>query len=135
MIGRGALIKPWVFQEIKEQRPIDMPSSQRLELVRKFVNYGLDHWGSDSQGVSTTRRFLLEWLSFYTRYIPHGILEDPPQRINQRPDKYFGRDEMETLLASPNSSDWIKISEMFLGPVPAYFEFVPKHKASAWSNG
>lgn len=62
----------------------------------------------DSQGVSTTRRFLLEWMSFYHRYIPHGILEEP-QKINQRPEKYFGRDEMETLLASPNSADWVKI--------------------------
>lgn len=48
MIGRGALIKPWVFQEIKEQRQIDMTSSQRLELIRKYVHYGLDHWGSGS---------------------------------------------------------------------------------------
>lgn len=63
----------------------------------------------DSQGVGTTRKFLLEWLSFYHRYIPLGILEDPPQRINQRPEKYFGRDEMETLLASSNCNDWVKI--------------------------
>jgi len=48
-------------------------------------------------------------LSFYHRYIPHGILEHPPQKINQKPPKYVGRDEMETLLASGNSADWIKI--------------------------
>lgn len=67
------------------------------------------HFILDTQGIATTRRFLLEFLSFFHRYIPHGILEAPPQRINQRPPKYVGRDEAETLLASGNASDWIKI--------------------------
>lgn len=63
----------------------------------------------DSHGVETTRRFLLEWLSFFHRYIPFGILERAPQKMNERPPKYIGRDEMETLLASSNSNDWVKI--------------------------
>jgi len=46
MIGRGALMKPWVFQEIKEERDIDMSSNQRLEIIQRYCNYGLDHWGS-----------------------------------------------------------------------------------------
>ncbi|ODM97729.1 tRNA-dihydrouridine(47) synthase [NAD(P)(+)]-like [Orchesella cincta] len=132
MIGRGALIKPWIFQEIKEQRHIDMTSTHRMEILQKFVNYGLDHWGSDSQGVTTTRRFFLEFQSFFHRYIPYGILEDPPQKVNQRPPRYVGRDEMETLLCSGNAADWIKLSEIFLGSVPSDFVFVPKHKASSW---
>lgn len=132
MIGRGALIKPWIFKEIKEQKTWDPTSSERLELLRKYVNYGLEHWGSDTKGVETTRRFLLEWQSFLHRYIPTGLLEYPPQKINQRPQKFRGRDEMETLLCSPNSSDWIKISEMLLGSVPDGFTFLPKHKANSY---
>ncbi|XP_055903816.1 tRNA-dihydrouridine(47) synthase [NAD(P)(+)]-like [Eupeodes corollae] len=132
MIGRGALIKPWIFKEIKEQKTWDPTSSERLDLVKKYVHYGLEHWGSDTKGVENTRRFLLEWQSFLYRYIPAGLIEHPPQKINQRPQKYYGRDDMETLLSSSNSSDWIKISEMFLGPVPDNFTFLPKHKANSY---
>lgn len=132
MIGRGALIKPWIFKEIKEQKYWDPSSSERFDLLKKYVNYGLEHWGSDTKGVENTRRFLLEWQSFLYRYVPASLLEHPPQRINQRPQKYHGRDDLETLLSSNNCADWIKISEMLLGPVPDGFTFLPKHKANAY---
>ncbi|XP_028033966.1 tRNA-dihydrouridine(47) synthase [NAD(P)(+)]-like [Bombyx mandarina] len=132
MIGRGALIKPWIFNEIKEQKIWDISSKDRFEILKKYSNYGLEHWGSDTQGVESTRRFLLEWLSFLYRYVPVGLLERPPQRINERPPTYFGRDDLETLMASSNCTDWIKISEMLLGPVPDGFQFLPKHKANSY---
>ena len=62
-----------------------------------------------TQGVENTRKFLLEWLSFLYRYVPVGLLEWPPQRINERPPCYTGRDELETLMASNNCQDWVKI--------------------------
>jgi tRNA-dihydrouridine synthase 3 len=37
------------------------------------------------------------------------------------------------LFQSANSEDWIKISEMLLGPVPEGFKFQPKHKASGYA--
>lgn len=132
MIGRAGLIKPWIFTEIKEQKLWDITSSERLEIIRKYVNYGLEHWGSDNKGVENTRRFLLEWLSFLHRYIPVGLLERPPQKINERPPTYQGRDELETLMASTSAADWIKISEMLLGRVPDNFKFLPKHKANSF---
>lgn len=132
MIGRGALIKPWIFTEIKEQKLWDISSNERFDIIKKYTNYGLEHWGSDTQGVENTRRFLLEWLSFLYRYVPVGLLERPPQKINERPPIYFGRDDLETLMASGNCADWIKISEMLLGPVPDGFHFLPKHKANSY---
>ncbi|RCH92777.1 tRNA-dihydrouridine(47) synthase [NAD(P)(+)]-like protein [Rhizopus stolonifer] len=134
MIGRGALIKPWIFEEIKAQRHWDISANERLDMLKRFCNYGLEHWGSDSQGVNTTRRFLCEWQSFLYRYIPVGILERLPQSMNERPPPYIGRNDLETLMASPLASDWVKISELLLGPAPDDFVFLPKHKANSFEK-
>ncbi|KIJ63693.1 hypothetical protein HYDPIDRAFT_92327 [Hydnomerulius pinastri MD-312] len=134
MIGRGALIKPWIFTEVKERREWDISSRERLELVRKYAEFGLTHFGTDTAGVNTTRRYLCEALSFNYRYVPIGLLERLPGRINDRAPAFKGRDELETLLASPNSQDWVKISEMFLGPAPETWSFTPKHKSNAYGE-
>lgn len=119
MIGRGALIKPWLFEEISAGQYLDKSSTERLRYVEKFVRYGLEAWGSDEIGVGQTRRFLLEWLSFTHRYVPIGLLEYLPPNLQERPPSYRGRDELETLLASDNYKDWIKIryAEFFFDPI------------------
>lgn len=40
----------------------------------------------------------------------------------------------ETLLASEDSQDWVRISEMFLGPAPEQWSFTPKHKSNAYES-
>ncbi|CAL5018531.1 unnamed protein product [Urochloa decumbens] len=134
MIARGALIKPWLFTEIKEQRHWDITSGERLNILKDFAHFGLEHWGSDSKGVETTRHFLLEWLSYTCRYIPVGLLDVIPQRLNWRPPSYYGRDDLETLMASDSAADWVRISEMLLGKVPEGFAFAPKHKSNAYDR-
>lgn len=109
MIARGALIKPWIFEEIATNQYLDKSASERLAYIEQFVRNGLEYWGSDEIGVGTTRRFLLEWLSFSCRYVPIGILEYLPPRFGDRPPAFKGRDELETLLSSANYKDWIKI--------------------------
>ncbi|EDN05780.1 tRNA-dihydrouridine synthase 3-like protein [Histoplasma capsulatum] len=132
MVARGALVKPWIFEEIEKGQYLDKSASERLALVEKFARYGLEAWGSDEYGVGNTRRFLLEYLSFTHRYIPVGILEYLPPSIQDRPPAWKGRNELETLLGSDNYKDWIKISEMFLGPAHKDFKFEPKHKSNSY---
>lgn len=65
-------------------------------LIRSFV-----------LGVETTRHFLLEWLSYMHRYIPVGLLEITPQKLNWRPPLYYGRNDLESLMASDSAADWV----------------------------
>lgn len=109
MIARGACVKPWIFEEIEKGQYLDKSASERLAYVEKFCRYGLEAWGSDEMGLGFTRKFLLEYLSFTHRYVPVGLLEYLPPQLNDRPPAYQGRNDLETLLASRNYKDWIKI--------------------------
>lgn len=115
MAARGALVKPWLFEEIQTNQYLDKSSSERLRYIEQFCRFGLEAWGSDEMGVGQTRRFLLEWLSFACRYVPIGLLEYLPPNLQDRPPAYRGRDDLETLMASDNYKDWIKIRYVDIG--------------------
>lgn len=134
MVARGALIKPWIFEEVEAQQYLDKSSSERLEMMGTFAKYAIEHWGSDEYGVGMARRYMCEFLSFTHRYIPVGIMERLPPKLNERPPKWVGRNEMETMLASTDYKDWIKITEMFLGKASEEFQFIPKHKSNAYET-
>ena len=133
-IARGALVKPWIFKEIKEKIDYDISSSERIEILKKFAEFGLMHWGSDEKGVNTVREFMCHHLTFMSRYVPVHCCEEGGIIPSLKARPYIGicyRDEMEELLASNKNADMIKITEMFLGKAPDGFVFVPKHKSYA----
>lgn len=134
MVARGALIKPWIFEEVEAQQYLDKSATERLDMLKQFANFAIEHWGSDEYGVGLARRFMCEFLSFTHRYIPVGILERLPPKLNQRPPQWKGRNELETLLGSTDYKDWIKITEMFLGKAGPGFQFLPKHKSNSYES-
>lgn len=133
MVARGALIKPWIFEEVEAQQYLDKSASERLDILRTYANFALEHWGTDEYGIGLARRFMCEFMSFTHRYIPVGILERLPPKLNQRPPQWRGRNELETLLASPDYKDWIKVTEMFFGKAKN-FNFTPKHKSNSYEK-
>lgn len=52
-------LQPWIFTEIKEQRHWDISSGDRLNILKDFVRFGLEHWGSDLKGISCVLHFSL----------------------------------------------------------------------------
>jgi len=44
MIARGAIIKPWIFEEITQRQHLDKSASERLEMLKQYAHWGLEHW-------------------------------------------------------------------------------------------
>lgn len=66
--------------------PVPLEHGELTTCLRR-ATVCVDVW----KGVNTTRRFLLEWLSFLYRYVPVGLLEHVPQALNERPPPYVRR--------------------------------------------
>jgi len=70
LVARGALIKPWIFRELKEGRPWLPTVAERWAVMRRYYDYATEHFGDDEKGQSRVKRFFLWHLGFWHRYRP-----------------------------------------------------------------
>jgi tRNA-dihydrouridine synthase 3 len=70
MLARGALIKPWLFREIREDRGWLPTPEERFGVLWRFVELLREHFGADERGRARTMRFLPWHLDFFCRYVP-----------------------------------------------------------------
>lgn len=70
MIGRGALIKPWVFKELKEGITWIPTPEDRVSVYRKLALYMKEHFRDDEKGKKRAMQFLPWHFSFFCRYRP-----------------------------------------------------------------
>jgi tRNA-dihydrouridine synthase 3 len=68
MLARGALIKPWIFQELRERRTLNPSSRERVRYLMLFSRYLREHFGSDELGKKRIMKFLPWHLELFARY-------------------------------------------------------------------
>ena len=107
MVGRGALIKPWIFREATDGY-WDISADERLGLYRRYVELAREHWGADDHGAARTREFLRWHLGFWCRYVPARPDGTLPT-MQERTDRSFARSALETVLARGDDAtlDWL----------------------------
>jgi tRNA-dihydrouridine synthase 3 len=140
MLGRGALIKPWLFREVKEGRTWLPTPEERFSVLWRFVELLREHFGEDERGRKRTMRFLPWHLNFFCRYVPlpeetfeeaareHPLLQSrlkppapgtPLERLlgDARPDVH--QRFAEELLSSATRDEALERARRFAGSLPA----------------
>ena len=97
MIARGALIKPWIFQEAAAGYR-DITADERLVIYRRYVALAKAHWGDDEHGRIRAREFLRWHAGFWCRYAPLRPDGSFPS-MQQRESAFEPRSPLEALLA------------------------------------
>lgn len=106
MLARGALIKPWLFQEIAEGRAFEPDAEARVGIYRRFVGYLKEHFYDDEKGRGRAMRFLPWHLNFFWRYRPLPEAQFATQAaehplLQTRISDEGPVDELEALLRDP----------------------------------
>ena len=70
MVGRGALTKPWIFQEFKSGELWTPSAVERVEVYRRLAQYMKEHFRDDARGRKSAFYFLPWHFDFLTRYKP-----------------------------------------------------------------
>ena len=65
MIGRGALIKPWIFKEIKDQKSWEPSAEERLEVYQSLAGFMRNYFGEDDFGIKRPSYSCLAFSFFF----------------------------------------------------------------------
>jgi tRNA-dihydrouridine synthase 3 len=107
MTARGALIKPWIFQEATGGYQ-DLSAEDRVAIYRRYVALAAAHWqagrddgqdagGLDDYGRLRLREFLRWHVGFWVRYVPRRA--DGTFPTMQGRESFEPRSPLEALLA------------------------------------
>jgi tRNA-dihydrouridine synthase 3 len=119
MLARGALIKPWLFREIREGRTWLPTPEERFFVLWRFVELLREHFGTDERGQKRTMRFLPWHMNFFCRYVP--LPEDPYEEqarvhplLQSRLQAPPPESPLERLLADARPETHLRFSEELL---------------------
>lgn len=89
MVGRGALIKPWLFGEYAQGQALEPTAQERVAIYRKLTAYMKEHFGDDARGRTKAWQFLPWHLDFFRRHggdrnAESGVEPDELQTVQTR---------------------------------------------------
>ena len=70
MVGRGALIKPWIFREVAEGTEWDPTAVERVAVYLRLCEHFKDHFRADELGKKRYMEFMPWHFGFFCRYRP-----------------------------------------------------------------
>ncbi len=108
LVARGALIKPWIFTELSEDRPGDLDIPGRWAMMRRYFELACEHFGDDENGLVRVKRFFLWHLGFWHRYYPwteEDFRRLAPDSLLQARNPHPPDDPQWRLLASGDPAD------------------------------
>jgi tRNA-dihydrouridine synthase 3 len=120
MVARGALIKPWIFRELRSGRTWEPTAEERVGVLWRFVELLREHFGVDERGRKRTMRFLPWHLNFFHRYRPlpeeryAGPAREHPLLQSRLQAGPFGS-PLDRLLADARPDVHQRLAEVLLG--------------------
>jgi len=123
MVGRGALIKPWIFQEAASGYR-DRTADERLTVYRRYVELALAHWGDDERGRSAARSFLRWHLGFWCRFAPRRPDGTWPSMQQREPD-IFAPTPLDALLRRADEAALDYLANALVAQAPVEPHAVP----------
>lgn len=119
MIGRGALIKPWIFQEIRDKKDLNPSARERIAVYLRLAEYMLEHFGSDAHGRRTSASFMAWHFDLLTRwrFLPReewygASLEHP--LIQTRLNGVYEGDPLDIVLAGYGKRLRLQLADIFI---------------------
>lgn len=70
MIGRGALVKPWIFREITQKAAFEPTAAERFAIYHDLAQKLRTHFRDDEKGRERAMRFLPWHFEWFCRYRP-----------------------------------------------------------------
>jgi len=129
MLARGALIKPWIFLEVEAGRDLLLGADVRRDILRRYRDLALEHFGPDDHGQRRVEEFLTWHLGLFNRYRPvpsdawgddeHPLiqtrLEERPADLDDDPLLYSVEEEDRQRLARQLLDERREGGEAFAG--------------------
>jgi len=111
VVARGALIKPWIFRELRSGEVWHPTVAERWGVMRRYFEMAAEYFGDDEKGLSRVERFLVWHLGFWHRYRPYtdadqaasdtSLIQQRNDAVPDEPEErllYSGREEDHRLI-------------------------------------